>query len=680
MPVYESIVMPVEVVWVYLGYSTLPIVSAKKRQSSMPWKSNMHQLLKAQVQQYLSESDLKDKSLQALFEAVDKLYCQAEGKREKLEVSLDKTARKLKERNQELERKVAELESTKATLEQSFATLNATFDATGAGIIAFDTQNRILKSNKTANEALGLSVDNEGENLVAALVHHLSKKAKDSTFIFHDLKAIKIDPQQELFGVLELNNHEVFEYHSVAQVKNQTLLGRVWSFRNITEHKKNEALVMQAAYYDILTGLPNRLLILERVERAIQFARRSEDLVAVIFIDMDNFKRVNDICGHQAGDELIRLFANRVANTLREHDTLARLGGDEFVVLLENLRSHRYATEVCKRILSVLAAPFYIDQREFHISCSLGISVSPRDGHEAQLLIKKADMAMYHAKQLGKNNFQYFNPALERLAIYQMELEEKLRRALKENELELYYQPILDLNENKIVSFEVLLRWFEHGGVSMRPDEFIVIAEQTGLIVDIGAWVFRRVCEQLACWKETLGLEVQVSVNLSPRQLKEKNFIQDLKQCLAEYNVDGQQIEFEITETSMMEELDDMRDLLEEIRALNIKVAIDDFGTGYSSLSYLKNLPINSLKIDKSFILELDGREDDAAIARSIISIAHNLKLSVTAEGVENEQVLHFLRLHCCDRVQGYFFHKPLPVATVNQLLCDQEARAVSVG
>lgn len=640
----------------------------------------MHQRLKQHIKTYFSQTESKSVLKRAPYNEflaeVDAFYYQADDERKRLESELVQSNRKLRERQQELEAKITELEATKATLEQSFATLNATFDATGAGIIAFDTANRILKSNKTANETLGLSIDSEGENLVKSLVHSLSRRAKDSTFIFHDLKAIKLDPHQEIFGVLELKNHEVFEYHSVPQLKNNVILGRVWSFRNITEHKKNEALVMQAAYYDILTGLPNRLLILERVERAIQFARRSEDLIAVIFIDMDNFKRVNDICGHQAGDELIKLFANRVSNTLREHDTLARLGGDEFVVLLENLRSHRYATEVCKRILTVLSAPFFIAQREFHISCSLGISVSPRDGHEAQLLIKKADMAMYHAKELGKNNFQYFNPALERLAIYQLELEEKLRRALKEDELELYYQPIFDLKEKRISSVEVLLRWFEHGGISLRPEEFIVIAEQTGLIVDIGAWVFDRVCKQLAAWKQEHDLEVQVSVNLSPRQLKEKNFISQLKQCLLKHGVDGRQIEFEITETSIMEELDEMRGLLEEIRGLSSKIAIDDFGTGYSSLSYLKNLPINSLKIDKSFILDLDTQEDDAAIARSIISIAHNLKLTVTAEGVENESVLNFLKAYDCDRVQGYYFNKPIAVKAITQLLLKQEARS----
>ncbi|MEM9102824.1 MAG: EAL domain-containing protein [Pseudomonadota bacterium] len=633
----------------------------------------MHSLLRRQIKRYLKNDDSVIDKIDHFLDAIEKAYEQNDEDRRLLDRSLHLMSEELTSRNKELEEKLSELKSAQTTLEHSLATLNGTFDATGSGILSMDSKGILVKSNSTAKEILKIDESYEGKSFSVRMMLFMVKNAKEPSSIIQDIRAIASTPEKVLFGVVEMRDGQIYEYHSAPQMKDGRSFGRVWSFRNITEFKKNEALVLQAAYYDTLTKLPNRLLVLERIERAIHLANRTKNLFALIFIDMDNFKKVNDICGHQAGDNLIVDFAQRIKRTVREHDTLGRLGGDEFVILLDNLNSHRFATEVSKRILTELEKPFVISNREFYVSCSLGISIFPRDGDEAQALIKKADMAMYHAKEMGKNNYQYFNIALERLAVYQIELEENLRRALKNNDLQIYYQPIVDLKKNRIVCVEALLRWFDDNHKPIRPDEFITIAEQTGLIVDVGSWVLERVCQQIAEWKKNYDIDIMVAINLSPRQIREKNFFDKIQNLMLKYDIKGHNIELEITETFLMEDVEEIQKTLKEFRKLNISVAIDDFGTGYSSLSYLKNLTINTLKIDKSFITELDKNDDDASIARTIIAIAHNLNLSVTAEGVENDSVLRFLRENYCDRVQGYFFHKPATVTTITKLLESQK-------
>lgn len=628
----------------------------------------MHKLLKHQLKRdQLSEDDL-DPRWQSLLDAVDRAYVQADQDRELLERSLKLSSKELISRNSELQDKLGELESIRTRLEDSLLTLNTTFDAIGEAIIAFDEKGNVVKFNELAGDMLDLNKYKSGEYPTRAL-SHLYRKIKDPAVLIHELRHIAQDPLRELFGVLEFNDNSVYEYHSSAKLKDDQLLGRVWCFRNVTEIKKNEALVRHQAYHDVLTDLPNRALFMDRLEHAIIYARRMNSVVAVLFIDLDQFKKVNDTCGHQIGDALLKEVTERLIGNIREHDTVARLGGDEFTVLLEGLQSHSFATSMSHRILRSLKKPFQIETHIFYISCSIGISLYPCDGSESKELVRKADIAMYYAKDTGRNNFQYFNESLERLAVHYVKVENKLRDAMANDELCLYYQPQVASDDGRIVGVEALLRWIPSDGNIIPPLEFIPIAERTGLIGPLGAWVFDQVCKQISSWRDQNITDIPVSVNLSAKELQDEKFLDRIRWSLNKYDIPGHLIVAEITETVLMEDIDHTLGVLNEIRALNISIAIDDFGTGYSSLQYLQKLPVDTLKIDKSFIIDLSKNQQNEAIVDSIISLGHNLGLSIVAEGVEDDEVSQYLIGKKCEHLQGFYFYRPLNVESVTPIL-----------
>lgn len=431
-------------------------------------------------------------------------------------------------------------------------------------------------------------------------------------------------------------------------------------FTDITDKKLSEERIYHLAHYDVLTDLPNRLLFNDRLAHSMERAQRNGTRVALLFLDLDHFKNVNDTLGHEFGDGLLRVIAERLRNTLREQDTVARLGGDEFTVILEDLERVPDAGVVANKIIEAIAQPVNVQGHELFVRASIGISIFPDDGRDVQTLLRNADTAMYRAKAQGRNTYQYYTPELTLASIERLDLENALRRALERGEFFLQYQPQVAIPSGRVVGAEALLRWNHPTKGFIPPSQFIPLAEDAGLMVLIGAWVLETACMQLRAWRDE-GLPIRrMAVNLSGQQIVRGDLVETVANILEHTGVDPADLELEITESFVMSYLGDGLETLNGLKQLGITLAIDDFGTGYSSLSYLKRLPIDRLKIDRSFVQDIPADRDDMAIAATIIAMAHNLDLQVIAEGVEQPAQVDFLRRHRCDEVQGYLYGKPM--------------------
>ncbi|MFD2112857.1 putative bifunctional diguanylate cyclase/phosphodiesterase [Thiorhodococcus fuscus] len=427
------------------------------------------------------------------------------------------------------------------------------------------------------------------------------------------------------------------------------------------------------AHYDTLTGLPNRLMLRDRLHLALARAEREHSFVALLFIDLDRFKTVNDSLGHLSGDLLLRQVGERFASLVRTEDTISRIGGDEFVVLIQQGATPRESvaltSAIAGKIITALERPFQINDREIFTSASIGIACYPTDGETANDLLKNADTAMYHAKAIGKNNYQFYSKVLNAEATERLDMENGLRRALERGEFELYYQPKVATRTGRILGAEALLRWNhpERGRVS--PAQFIPLCEETGLIIPIGDWIIRTACLQTLDWSRQGYVDLRIAINLSPLQFRQPDLIVKVAETLENTGIDPAQLEFEVTESGAMEDMEKTIRTLNTFKEMGIHISIDDFGTGHSSLSYLKRFPVHTLKIDQSFIRNLSTSDKDAAIVRSIITLAHSLQFSVIAEGVETQEHLEFLSCEGCDAIQGYFFSPPIPSHDFTRLL-----------
>jgi diguanylate cyclase (GGDEF)-like protein/PAS domain S-box-containing protein len=442
----------------------------------------------------------------------------------------------------------------------------------------------------------------------------------------------------------------------------------------IVERRQAEARVHHMAYHDSLTGLPNRALLTDRLERLMLAAQRGGSKLAVMFIDLDRFKTINDSLGHLTGDHLLREVASRLCRAVRVSDTVARLGGDEFVVLVPGVHAADECGQVGDKIIEALAAPFPFEGRRLHISPSIGICLYPEDGADVETLMRHADAAMYHAKAAGRNNYQFFTQRMNLAATRHFELETSLRSALAHAEFELFYQPIMEASARRLHSLEVLLRWRRPGHALMPPDEFIPILEETGLIVPVGEWVMRAACEQSVAWQRQGLPAVPMAINLSARQFMHAGLVESIRRIVDATGVDPALLEFEITETALMQHGGQTFELLGQINRMGIELSIDDFGTGYSSLAYLKRFPVRKIKIDRAFIRELETSSEDQAIVAAVMALSNSLQLSVVAEGVENEAQFALLRRHGCQFAQGYLFAPPLDAAQARALLGDCHA------
>ncbi len=434
----------------------------------------------------------------------------------------------------------------------------------------------------------------------------------------------------------------------------------------VFERMQAEQRIWHVAHHDSLTGLPNRTLLHDRLEQALAQAQRGRHRVAVMFLDLDRFKSINDTLGHAIGDELLKHVAERLKSVVRAVDTVSRLGGDEFVIVLHEISSPDDAIQVAEKVLGALASAVTIESHQLRATPSIGISIFPDDGDEVFGLMKHADTAMYHAKAAGRNNFQFFARTMNEQAAHLFSLENRLRQAIGTGALLLHYQPLIDWPRRAVCGMEALLRWNdpEHGLVA--PGEFIPIAEETGLIMPIGEWVLAEALRQNRSWQQEGRPLLPVSVNLSPRQFRQKNLVETLRRVLADTGQPARLLELEITETTLMHDIDETQARLEEIAAMGVRLSIDDFGTGYSSLSYLKRFPVHKLKVDQSFVRDLTVDPEDAAIATAIVGLARSLDLDILAEGVETREQLDVLLALGCEKFQGFLFAQPLPPAAAD--------------
>jgi diguanylate cyclase (GGDEF)-like protein/PAS domain S-box-containing protein len=439
--------------------------------------------------------------------------------------------------------------------------------------------------------------------------------------------------------------------------------------RDITERKQAEQRMYQLAHYDTLTGLPNRMLFYQTLTRTLLIAVAKEMTAAIMFIDMDNFKTINDTIGHAAGDELLRQFSSRMIQCLRVRDTVGRLGGDEFAVILLMPKGPQRALRSAAQIHAALTAPFSLNGHQVTVTASIGIALYPDDAADADTLIRYADTAMYHAKHAGRNTYRFFTAQMNTDMLARIELETALRQAIEKEEFVLYYQPKIQLSSSRIVGLEALLRWERPGHGLVAPNTFIPMLEETGLIVKVGSWVVASACRQLGSWARGDIGEVQVSVNVAGRQFLEGNLEADVRKGISDNGINGNMLELELTESSLMANTDYIIATLKTIKQMGVQISIDDFGTGYSSLTYLRHFPVDKLKIDIAFIRNIINVPDDAAIALAIIGLAHNLEMEVVAEGVETVDQLDYLCQYHCDQVQGYYFSRPVPPAEIDAML-----------
>jgi diguanylate cyclase (GGDEF)-like protein/PAS domain S-box-containing protein len=536
------------------------------------------------------------------------------------------------------------------------------FDNSSEGIVMTDADNRILAVNRAFSDITGFS----REEAVGRWPNILKSGKQTEEFyqaMWRQLKTLG-HWRGELWN--RRKDGSLYpEWLGISVVRNDAgeVVNYVGIFSDMTERKEADERVKFLAHHDALTGLPNRVLLMERLQHALVRSRRQNEGVAVLFIDYDRFKYVNDSLGHQAGDELLVQVAARLLSCVREKDTVSRLGGDEFVILLEDLLDDRSAAAVAQKVLNSSKEPFITGGQELSLTSSIGISIFPADGDSAESLIKNADAAMYHAKSVGRNNFQFYTAQLNAEILERLKMETKLRRAVEADELRLYYQPQVDFQSGALIGVEALLRWSHPEQGLISPHRFISVAEETGQIVELGEWVIGEACRQNKAWQEKGLPSVPVAVNISALQYQSTGFLQSVLDALDRTGLDPRYLELELTESLLMEQIDDKLAVMRELKSRDIKLSIDDFGTGFSSLSYLKSFPIDKLKIDRSFVNDIMDDPDDAAIVAAIINMSRGLRLTTIAEGVETAEQYHRLKELGCGELQGFYIARPMPAA-----------------
>jgi diguanylate cyclase (GGDEF)-like protein/PAS domain S-box-containing protein len=495
----------------------------------------------------------------------------------------------------------------------------------------------------------------KGDKLFAK--RFIKKLTNNTSDITEQIRIIKKDGN---YADIELSGKVISYYDKLA------IIGTVC---DITDKKKSEEKIRQMAYHDALTGLPNRYQLNEYMQKSIARARRKGQNLAVIFIDLDRFKIINDTMGHDFGDKILMNIAHVILGCVREEDIVSRHGGDEFIILMEDI-SEEGAEKVCQRIIEVMSNPILINNHEVYTSPSIGISMYPKNGEDAITLIKNADAAMYLAKEKGKNTYRFYDQRLNNIATRKMIIEGGLRRAIENNEFILHYQPQIDLNTSKITGVEALVRW-QHPELGVIPPmEFIPLAEETGLIIPIGKWVLKTACTQSVEWQSSGHPPINMAVNISARQMQHRDFVKTIKEVVEETGIKPELLELEITE-SMVKDPDELIDILNELKSIEIKISIDDFGTGYSSFSMLNHLPIDKIKIDKTFTDDLLKKNSTKALTKTIIDLGYNLNFEVIAEGIEDKEQAAFLIDSKCKMAQGYLYSKPLPAEEIKKLIED---------
>jgi diguanylate cyclase (GGDEF)-like protein len=462
-------------------------------------------------------------------------------------------------------------------------------------------------------------------------------------------------------------------YSADGEQADKTYMGTYGVARDVTDRKRAEAMVEYQAYHDLLTGLPNRVLFSDRVSTSITHAKRNNKMLAVMFIDLDRFKYVNDTQGHIIGDELLRVVAKRIKSVLRETDTVARIGGDEFLVLLPVIANRSDAEKVAGKILDQIRKPISINQNEFNITASIGVSIFPEHGKSLEALAKNADIAMYSVKGKGKDNYHFFTDGMNVAISERISLINDLRKSISNNELAVFYQPQINIRDKSIYGLEALTRWMHPEKGMLTPTEFMMFAEEDGIITDLGMWLIRAVCRDMQDWEQA-GLHCpRVAINMSASQFEHPDIVPMFTEVLREYGISGDRLEIEITETALLSDINQASRKCRELAATGVRFTIDDFGTGYSSLNYLHRLPVDALKIDRSFLTNLSQDQHECAIIPAIMAIADKMELDVISEGVEAEWQYSYLRSLGCNVMQGFYFSKPVPKENISQMLQGEE-------
>lgn len=540
-----------------------------------------------------------------------------------------------------------------------------TLESIGDGVLSTDVDCNITYLNPEAERMIGWSRDEARGRPIAEIFHLINSDTRQPAK--NPVEAVIADKKNmALYArsiLVRRNGYEAPIEDSAAPIfdRNGNVTGAVVTFRDVSETQAMAQKMAHLAEHDYLTGLPNRLLLSDRLSQAIAYAVRHHSKLAVFFLDLDNFKHINDSLGHGVGDEILSEVAKRLTSQVRHSDTVSRLGGDEFVVLVLEDTDVEHFPVTAEKILRALAAPHHLSGNELHVTTSIGISLFPEDGANAETLIKNADTAMYHAKKKGKNNFQFFNSEMNARAVARQTTEVGLRRAIERDEFVLHYQPKVDLESGKVTGAEALIRWQHPQRGTVLPESFIPVAEDSGLIVPIGSIVLRKACEQLKKWREEGLAPIVVSVNMSALEFRDKRFSRNVRQLLQETGVASHLLQLELTESALMRNIETSIAILRDLKQMGVQIAIDDFGTGYSSLSYLSQLPIDVLKIDRSFVHAITGNNDNGVIVSAVIGMGASLSQRVIAEGVETKEQLDFLHAHHCDEGQGYLFSAAMP-------------------
>ena len=577
------------------------------------------------------------------------------------------------------ERKMTEsvLRTAENALFEEKERAQVTLNSIGDAVLTTDLQGKVTYLNLVAEAMTGWSRESALGRPLAEVFRIIDGK----TLLAAEnpaLQAIKEDQTVGLAADCVLLRRDGFESaieDSAAPIHNREgrVIGAVLVFHDVSESRAVVLRMAHLAQHDFLTGLPNRVLLTERCAQAIGQANRHKKQVGLLFLDLDFFKRINDSLGHAIGDQLLQSVADRLVATVRATDTVCRQGGDEFVILLAEIEQLLDATYVAEKLLAAFALPHHIDGHELQVSLSIGISIYPDDGSDADTVMQNADTAMFHAKANGRNKYQFFRADMNTNAVQRLAIESSLRRALRQGEFLMHYQPQIDLASGAIIGAEALIRWQdpEHGLVP--PRQFVPIAEECGLIVPIGLWVLREVCRQIRAWLDAGMQAVTVAVNISAVEFRHKNFPEDVAQILKDTGLEPHYLELEVTESILMQDAETSALVLDALKVMGVRLAIDDFGTGYSSLSYLKRFPIDTLKIDPSFMRDIATDPDDGSIVSAVIGMGKNLKQRVIAEGVETHAQLDFLLARQCDEGQGFLFNHPLPAEDFGRLLAARD-------
>ncbi len=550
------------------------------------------------------------------------------------------------------------------------------FEESAEGIIITDADGSILKVNQGLTRITNYSMD----NLVGEQVWNLRSGLHSASFYHKLLFSLRKNDswQGEVWGIRK-DGQKIYLWAMISNIKDEhdKVCNYIIVLTDITEKKKAEDKIYQLAHYDTLTSLPNRVLFHERLKQELAHADRNKKFLALLYVDLNRFKPVNDTLGHPIGDKVLSEVAQRLLKRVRGCDTVARMGGDEFTLLLSDMENEQSSiatvSRIAQTVLDDLAKPFQFNNHEIIISAGIGIAIYPSGSECIETLIQHADTAMYHAKKQGEGAYLFYEQRMNIRNKERLQMEAELHKALESGELRTFFQPVVSLSNEKITGVEALVRWQHPRHGLIAPAKFIEIAEYSGLIISIGEWVLKQACLQAVVWQQEQGENIYVSVNLSLRQVRNNKLIGSLKSILQETGIDPKYLRLEITESTFIDNMDETIKVLEELRMMGIALAIDDFGTGYSSLAHLKRLPFSALKIDRSFVQDVTVDEEDAAIVSAIIAMSQRLHLATIAEGVETQEQVEFLRNEGCDMIQGFYYGKPMSASDFSKLLVEQK-------